>query len=570
MDAEGVVSKYYRLITLTPSRKTTSLLLLATVLAVYTFAATFPAGDLWKYAEGFLLYSMESLLFMFLLLPLRRSKIFNFKRMVNFISAVLLMVLPAEVILSRLGGLRGVGLSVSPGILVFVFIGLYEFGTAVVLSVLPIALVLVAGGLVLGYRLHEFFISVVSMSTVSLVIGILALYSIEYSGRSRGVSPLSSARAFMKTWLTGDHGHLEELIRDLGITDRVRVRALVLKRELGEPIALVFPDIHFGPFRNVGSSRFPYVLEDSLEPNMETFVFHTPGSHERNITTFSESREIAKAVASSISSYYNQLSDYGICKPSVLRDGEWEVFVFRGPTAIVLFLTNVLRGNDDLPYNIWEKVEEVLGVNNKLNLVAVVDSHAAKGPPVKDGGELYTVIEKLKDIDKCSEEDVYVGYGEAVGFGCRELCYDKVKAITFRFSDGERYSIVYMYGNNVDLQTRSNIVNLMKQMGYKEPLVVTPDDHSCAASFKEKPYYVVSDCPGLYGAIVRAVERATENEAKARYVTIDHVFHDVGLAGYNIWRLTSLIEDLGKKTLRSLLATIALVNLLTLSVVLSF
>ncbi|MEM2080639.1 MAG: DUF2070 family protein, partial [Nitrososphaerota archaeon] len=235
MDAEGVVSKYYRLITLTPSRKTTSLLLLATVLAVYTFAATFPAGDLWKYAEGFLLYSMESLLFMFLLLPLRRSKIFNFKRMVNFISAVLLMVLPAEVILSRLGGLRGVGLSVSPGILVFVFIGLYEFGTAVVPSVLPIALVLVAGGLVLGYRLHEFFISVVSMSTVSLVIGILALYSIEYSGRSRGVSPLSSARAFMKTWLTGDHGHLEELIRDLGITDRVRVRALVLKRELGEP-----------------------------------------------------------------------------------------------------------------------------------------------------------------------------------------------------------------------------------------------------------------------------------------------------------------------------------------------
>ncbi|MEM4927899.1 MAG: DUF2070 family protein [Sulfolobales archaeon] len=570
MDAEGIVNKYYRLITLTPSRKTTSLLLLVSILTFYTFVTTFPAVNLGKYAEGFFFYSIESLLFMLLLVPLRRSRIFNLKRMVNFVSAVLLMVLPAEIVLTRLGGLRGVGLSVSPGILVFVFIGLYEFGTAVALSALPTLLVLLIGTLGLGYNPYNFTISVISMSMASLVIGILALYSIEYFGRSRGVSPLSSARAFMKTWLTGDHGYLEELIRSLGVTDRVIIKALVFKRELGEPIALVFPDIHFGPFRNVGSSRFPYVLEDSLEPGMEAFIFHTPGSHERNVATFSESREIARAAASSISSYYGQLSDYGMCKPTVLREGEWEALVFRGPTAVVLFLTNVARGNDDLPYGIWRKAEEVLGANRKLNLVAVVDSHAAKGPPVRDVSELNTIIEKLNDIDRCSEENVYVGYGEAVGTGCRELCYDKVKAITFRFSDGERYIIVYIYGNNVDIQTRNNIVNLMKQMGFKEPLVVTPDDHSCAASFKEKPYYVVSDCPGLYEAVVKAVEKAVENEARARYVTIDHVFHNVELAGHNIWRLTSLIEDLGKKTLRSLLVTIAVVNLLALSVVLSF
>ncbi|MEM1623768.1 MAG: DUF2070 family protein [Sulfolobales archaeon] len=570
MDAESIVNKYYRLITLTPSRKTTSLLLLAFVLTIYAFATAFPAADLGKYAEELFFYSVESLLFMLLLMPLRRSRIFNFKRMVNFISAVLLMVLPAETILTRLGGLKGSGLSVSSGLLAFVFIGLYEFGTAIALSVLPTVPVLLIGILGLGYDPYDFTISVTSISMASLAIGILALYSIEYSGRSRGVSPLSSARAFMKTWLTGDHGYLEELIRSLGVTDRVTIKVLVLKRELGEPIALVFPDIHFGPFRNVGSSRFPYVLEDSLEPNMEAFVFHTPGSHERNVATFSESREIARAVASSISSYYGQLSDYGICKPSVLREGEWEVFVFRGSTTAVLFLTNVARGNDDLPYGIWRKVEEILGTNRKLNLVAVVDSHAAKGPPVRDVGELNTIIEKLSDIDRCSEEDVYVGYGEAVGTGCRELCYDKVKVITFRFSDGERYVIVYIYGNNIDIQTRSNIVNLMKRMGYKEALVVTPDDHSCAASFKEKPYYVVSDCPGLYEAVVKAVEKAVENEAGARYVTIEHVFHNVELAGDNIWKLTSLIEDLGKKALRSLLITIAVVNLLALLIVLSF
>lgn len=571
MDAESVVSKYYRLITLTPSRRTTSFLLLAAILVMYSLTTCSLAEGLEKYLEGLTLYSIEVSLFMLMLIPLRRTRIFNLKRAVNFVTIILLLILPAEIILSRLGGLRGAGFSVSSGLLVFVFAGLYELSTAVFFSIYPPVLVPIVGGLILGYSSHRLIASVVFMKSVSLVIGILALYLVEYSGRNRGVSPLSSARAFMKTWLTGNQEHLEEMIRNFGVTDEVRVKALVLKRELEESVALVFPDIHFGPFRNVGSSRFPYLLEEGLEPGMEAFVFHAPGSHERNIATFSKSREIAKAVSSSISSYYSQLSEYSMCKPSILREGEWEVFVLRGPTAIVCFLTNVVRGNDDLPYNISRRAEDFLSaVNRELSLVAVVDSHAAKGPPVRDGGELYSIIEKLGDVGKCSEEEIYVGYGEAVGVGCRELCYDKVKALTLRFNDSERYAIVYLYGNNVDLQTRNKIVDSLKQVGYKEVLVVTPDDHSCAASFKEKPYYVISNCRGLYEAVVRAVERAVENETKARYVTLEHVFHEVELAGHNIWRLTSLIEDLGKITLRFLVLTIASVNLLALSVVLSF
>lgn len=570
MDTESIVNKYYRLITLTPGRKTTSLALLAAVLAVYLLATSFPAKGFKEYVDALLLYTLEAALFVLPLTSLRRSRILNFKRSINFVTAVLLMTLPAEVVLSRIGNLRGIGLSVSPGLLVFVFTGLYELKTAILLSMCPAVLVPLLGGLVFNGDLNRLLVPILFMSSASLVIGMLALYSVEHIGRNRGISPLSSARAFMRTWLTGNHEYLEEIVRSFGVSDRVRVGALVFKRESGEPVALVFPDIHFGPFRNVGSSRFLYLLEESLEPNMEVFVFHTPGSHERNLAASSESLEIARAVASSISSYYNQLADYGICRPSILKEGKWEAYVLRGPTAVVSFLTNVLEGNDDLPFGIWKKAEAVLSVDRGLNLMAIVDSHAAKGPPVKDGDELYYLVEKLRDINGCSEEEVYVGYGEAVGTACRELCYDKVKVLTFRFSDGERRIIAYLYGNNVDLQTRNGIVNLLERLGYKDPLIVTPDDHSCAASFKEKPYYVVSDCPGLYEAIAKAVERAVEGESRARYVTLEHVFHDVELAGHNIWKLTSLIEDLGKATLRSLSTTIILANLLALPVVLSF
>ncbi len=569
VDAESAVSRYYRLLTIAPGKRATSLILLAVVLTVYALATSLPAKSLEVYAESASLYALEALLLVLLLMPLRRTRVFNLKRLVNLATSLLLVTLPTEVVLSRLGDLRGVGISAGSGLAFFILSGISGLGIALPFSVLPAILVPLVGGLALGYEPQRLLSSAVFLSLASLAVGALSLYSIERLGRNRGVSPLGSARAFLKTWLTGDHKHLEEMMRSLGVTDRVRVGVLVFRREQDKPVALVFPDIHFGPFRNVGSARFPYFLEESLGHTVEAFVFHTPGSHERNLTTSSESYEKARAVASSIVSYYGQLVGYGMCRPSVLRDGEWEAYVLRGPTASVCFLTNTLRGSDDLPHGVWRKVEEAFGERRGLNLVVAVDSHSAKGPRIGSEEELSGLVEKLRGADECREEEVYVGYGEAVGTGCRELCHDKVKALTIRFSDGERYAIVYLYGNNVDIRAREEIVSRLERMGYKNPLVVTPDDHSCAATFKEKPYYVVSDCPSLYEAIARAVERAAESETRADYVTIEHVFHDAELAGQNLWKLASLIDDLGGTALRLFLAVSVSVNLLALPLVLS-
>ena len=560
MDAEGVVSRYYRLITLTPRGRAASLLVLGLLVILSSVATSLPTNEAYAYLRGLATYSLEASILVALLLPLGRTRIFNIKRSMNFAAAIMLATLPAEVILSMLGGPRGLGISASPGFSVFVLAGFYRVRAAALLSLYPAVLVPLIDSPLLGYEMPHVAPLVILMSFTSLGMGASALYSIEYLGRRRKVSPLDSVRAFMRAWLIGNHESLEELIRSLGVSGRVRVRALVFKRELGEPVALVFPDFHFGPFRNVGSARFIYSLEEGLRPAMESLVFHTPGSHERNIAMASRSLEIAKSAASSISSYYGQLVDYGMCKPLILRKGEWEVYVLRGPTAVVSFLTNVVRGNDDLPYSIWEEAERLLGGDPLLNLLAIVDSHAAKGPPFEDDEELVHVISTLKGVNRCSEEEFYVGYGEVVGTGCRELCYDKVRVLSLRFGD-ERYAIVYLYGNNVDIKTRENIVDITKSMGYRGSLVVTPDDHSCAASFKEKPYHVVSGCPGLYEAISRAAERALEDESRSRYVTLEHVFDGVELAGQNIWRLTSLIDELGRAALRALLLVITLINL---------
>lgn len=561
LDAENVVSKYYRLITFSPGKQLIAIALLAIVLVIYSLLVTVPASNVLEYIKNLSLYLTESLVLIALLSPLRLTRILNLRRITNFTTAILLLTLPAEVVLSRLGNINGLGLAAASGLSLLVFSAFYKVLTAVLISLGISIIAPICGIVISGRDVGALITAILSASFISLSVGLVALATIEHLGKKRGISPLSSLRAFMRAWLIGEQDLLENLMLDLGTTDKVEVKTVILKREEGEPIALVFPSFHFGPFRSLGSARFPYLLEDSLEPSMRVFVFHTPCSHERNIATSSRSLEIARSVASSIASYYTQIAEHRMCRPLVLRKGEWEIFTLRGPTMMVSFLTNIVKGNDDLPYSVWEKAKEVLDGKPQLNLVAIADTHALKGPPYEDVNEFSHIIESLRNSEECSVEELYVGYGEVEGVRCPELCYNKVKVLTFRFGE-DRYVLVYLYGNNVDPLTREKIVSQLRDLGYKEPVLVTPDDHSCAASFKTKPYFVVADCPYLYDAVAEAVKKASENESRASYVTLEHIFHDVELAGNNIWRLTEMIDDLGKVAARVIVAVIILTNIL--------
>lgn len=561
LDAENVVSKYYKLITFSPGKQLIATALLIIVLVICCLLVTIPANNVLTYLKNLLVYVVESLVLIALLSPLKFTRILNLRRITNFITALFLLTLPAEIMLSRIGNINGLGLTAASGLSLLVLSAFYNIIVAILVSLSISTIAPICGIFVLGHNISNQIPAIFSASFISLSIGLVALAIIEYLGKRRGVSPLSSLRAFMRAWLVGEQDPLENLMLDLGTTDKVEVKTIVLKREEGEPIALVFPSFHFGPFRSLGSARFPYLLEGFLEPSMRTFVFHTPCSHERNLATSSRSLEIARSVASSITSYYAQIVEYRMCRPLVVRKGEWEVFALRGPTMIVPFLTNIVKGNDDLPYSVWEETEEILSEKPQLNLVAVVDTHALKGPPYEDVNEFSRIIESLRNNEECYEEELYVGYGEVEGVRCPELCYDKVKVLSLRFGE-DRYVMVYLYGNNVDPLTREKIVMYLRNLGYKEPVVITPDDHSCAASFKAKPYYVVGDCPYLYDAVIEAAKKASENESRASYVTLEHIFHDVELAGNNIWRLTEMIDDLGKVAARAIVVVIILANIL--------
>ncbi|OYT50897.1 MAG: hypothetical protein B6U73_03010 [Desulfurococcales archaeon ex4484_204] len=471
-------------------------LLYLALIAVVGTVNALPTNSPLSVAQSVAQYSILGVTLPIMYSILIATRVFNLKRVVGLSGVMFLASLPAEVVMYRLTGLKGTGILASSGLAFVILNGFYHL-----------------------------------------------------------------MRAFLKTWFTGNPVKLEDALNSYAVEGDLRVKVVAVAREGAEPVMLVFPTVHYGPFRNVGSARFIYHLQERFGPSVKALVFHTAGSHEHNLVSSESSEELAKVIRNSVNNYFAVSAKLGMCKPYRVRSRDgWEVFTLNGPTFVAMFFTNRGRGNDDLPYELWEVAEQ----QPVPLLIAVADSHSFRGPKVVDVGELMEPLKEALGRYSCVEgEEFYVGYGEgrASLTECRGLCSDVVKALSIRFRDGSRYGLVYIYGNNMDGGYREELESRVRSLGYIDVEVVTPDDHSCAASFKESPYDVVSRCGSLTRAVAEAASEAMASEVRAYYSTMEVVVKGVRYVGSKIYDMLSGLEVIGRRAEELLIILALAVNL---------
>jgi len=568
MELDYITRKYYKRLHILPRPSTLVLLYIALIIGLgIVNSGNFLSIN--HIMSSLMKYSILGLLLPALYAILLVSKVFNVKRVVGLSMAVLIASLPAEIIFYWLIGLRGLGILSTTG---FIFIILSVFvnpALAVPLATVPTLIIFILiNGISTGIVRGDLFITALTVQSLSLTAGLMYLLFLEDLGRKYGYSPVRIIRAFINTWFTGNPLKLEsEFSRYSSSVGDLRVKIVTINREYSESLALIFPTLHFGPFRNIGSSRFIYHLQDLLEPRIKPFIFHTPGSHEHNLVSSEDSERIAKAINNAIDEVYRIESSFNMCKPYRVRASNgWESFVLNGPTFIALFLVNKKLGNDDLPYELWSVLNSVgENVDNNILLTAIADSHSFKGPKVEDVSEVMDVITRALNKYSCnSGEEFYSGYGEATASvsECRGLCNDLVRVLTLRFKDGSRYALIYIYGNNMDGAFRLKLERVVKDMGVDDVEIVTPDDHSCAASIKETPYDIVSECASLLRAVKLAISEAIANEVKSSYSTMELIIKGVKFVGGNIFKIAYSLHDVGRLAERMLLLILILLNLL--------
>jgi len=558
MEIESVTRKYYSRLFLLPKAPVLMLLYVA-VLAVAALINSVPPLSLSRFVVSFMQYLILGVVLALMYSPLAVAKTLTLKRTLGIAAAMFLVALPAEVVFYRLLLFKGIGLLASSG---FAFIILMAFCHPLIALASSTALPLLAFKTVndlLGefVTLQDMVYALMTTAT-SVGLGAVFLVLIEVKGRNLGYSPITVARAFIKTWFTGNPVKLEEAFSKYGKIEDLRTKILIINRVGADPIVLVFPTLHFGPFRNIGSSRFIYHMEEALGSHVKSFIFHTAGSHEHNLVSSEDSVGLAKKLNTLINNYYSILANLKMCEPLRIKVRGWSAYVLRGPTLAVVFLVNTERGSDDLPHELWEYLESKL--SDQL-MTAVVDSHSFKGEKVSDLRELEGVINEVVSKCKCEEgSDFMVGYGEGViNAKCTGVCHNLVKALTMNFG-GRRYAIVYIYGNNMDGRYRTKLEEMIKKLGFIEVEIVTPDDHSCAASLTETPYDIVREDREVTKAVLEAVREAISNEMKAYYSTLEAVIKDVKYVGHSIFNMAVGLGKLGSLAEKFLPFLVVLMN----------
>ncbi|MEM0014209.1 MAG: DUF2070 family protein [Zestosphaera sp.] len=563
MSIEWITRKYYGRLNILPRRRFLLLIYIGLIVATGLLnTAEYTLDNVFRsIATYFVLGSVLTLIY----LPLMFTRLFNTKRVLGLSLVTFATSLVAELLFYRLIGLRGLGPVVASGfvmIILSVFTSMYQ---AIAVSTLtPILTFTLVNTFLLNQQLnYTHLISATLIELASISLGILFIYYIDSRGRRlSGISPIVALRAFLNTWFTGDSGSLELLFDGIGTAESVEIKSIVFKRVKEPHVVMVFPRIHFGPFDEVGSSSFIHYLDRELEPEFKVLTFHTPGSHEHNLASSKDAVRVAHDVAENIRNSINDEGGKFLCPPYrvKLSDG-WEAFTLSSKDFLATIVVNKTHGNDDIPYQVWD----LLNTDDRSpTTTMVVDAHSCKGNKVLDPGILKPLLDKVLNSYECGGlSDFHVGYGESrASTTCVELCDTRVKTLTINVG-GRRYGLIYIYGNNVDKEFRTRLDKILGSLTYLNDFeVITPDDHSCAASMSESPYEVVKECHGLVEAIVDSVRKASISEVPATYRVVNFRSESIKIVGNRVFTLMESLNVLAGTTERGLIVLALLFNLL--------
>ncbi len=165
---------------------------------------------------------------------------------------------------------------------------------------------------------------------------------------------------------------IEELFRGLSVKSVVCPRLFRTN-----DTTIVYSDIHYGPFSNIGSSMFPTIISSRLRrvfPEIRNVVvLHGMGSHDRNIP---DSDSLNKFIGEILSVFrmdkeWLPLEYYGWFR--MKKEGSWDVLFIVFDRVLIVFISNQ-KGIDDLPYELQRYAEELVR-RAGLNDVILIDAH---------------------------------------------------------------------------------------------------------------------------------------------------------------------------------------------------
>lgn len=320
------------------------------------------------------------------------------------------------------------------------------------------------------------------VSSGILLLGLWTLfYLLNAPGkRNFGISTVQAVALFFAQWTTGKK-EFEEILAEMGEPVETAIEGVVFKNARGRNKAVFLsPQVHFGPFGNVGGSEFPFLLSQKVSADAKApcFVFHSTVNHDFNPVHSSSHALIAKKAVQQIAGAKNFASSACFMQT---REGSASVAGFAFGGNALLTLSRAPESTEDIELSLGLALKNA--TLKKFDNAVVVDRHNSltDGSIFRVGsrefGEFHKAVSK---IAPSAQSRFKMGVAEKT---LESFTLDNgigkagIKAAVFEIG-GRKYCIVVIDGNNILPSFRANALLALRNYGFEWADVFSTDTHA--------------------------------------------------------------------------------------------
>ncbi|MEM4331337.1 MAG: DUF2070 family protein, partial [Candidatus Anstonellales archaeon] len=283
-----------------------------------------------------------------------------------------------------------------------------------------------------------------------------------------GVSAITIVSSFLSGWFYGNES-LEKMLERIG--QKVKIKVVSLRFDLKEGkkknvFYAILPYFHFGPFANIGSSKFPSIAKHYFN---NVIVFHGTSTHELNLVDYDQNRNVLKAVENA---NYREVKNVYIDK-TFYGDATADLLSFDG-NAIV-FLSRAPKITEDIAYEAGLLLMEKL--KKEFNDAYIVDRHDSPASKITTfsvfSEEFYDYINAVEQLKNKK------GVKPKIGFCSSHLTAPEVDEgglSVLYIKANKEIVIISIDSNGISLQASNYINGVCQKLGI-EPIICTTDSH---------------------------------------------------------------------------------------------
>lgn len=323
--------------------------------------------------------------------------------------------------------------------------------------------------------------------TLFVVLAIVWAAVADRLGRPHVQSTFRLLQAFISSWTESKSGNIEDMFEARAHEETVSTRVLRLVSASGQTV-LVLPEVHPGPFGEVGGSNLPYALFSRF--GGRALVMHGVSGHSLNIPS---KREVDRYL-SGLDGLDRKESGKTASEPVQVKKNNATATAFAFNRTVLVMLSLAPKGMEDLPEQVREELESHASRHGFSLLVA--DCHNAMGRHLDESDRLDLVSAAKECFDRlngAAQHEFTSGFASLKDVthglaGTTELGQSGLAVAVLKIA-GVTYAIGWADANNMENSLRDRIISTSKDVRMLE--VCTSDTHATSGKRTKEGYFAL-------------------------------------------------------------------------------